>query len=40
MIQLAAFNYKIDATYIYFKKSISPIVLAEMNVSAAGKNTD
>ena len=36
----ASFNYKIDPEHIDFQKNISPIVLTDMIVNAAGKDAD
>ena len=40
MTQQTAFNYKIEPEHIDFQKNISPIVLTDMIVNAAGKDAD
>ena len=40
MSKQASFNYKIDPEHIDFQKKISPIVLTDMIVNAAGKDAD
>ncbi len=40
MTQQKAFNYKINPEHIDFQKNISPIVLTDMIVGAAGKDAD
>lgn len=40
MTQQTAFNYRIDPEHIDFQKNISPIVLTDMILNAAGKDAD
>lgn len=40
MAKQASFNYKIDPEHIDFQKNISPIVLADMIVNAAGRDAE
>ena len=40
MTQQTAFDYKIEPEHIDFQKNISPIVLTDMIVNAAGKDAD
>jgi len=40
MVQQTSFNYRIDAEHIDFQKNISPIVLTDMILNAAGKDAD
>lgn len=40
MAQQTSFTYKIDPEHIDFQKNISPIVLTDMIVNAAGKDAD
>lgn len=40
MAQQTSFDYKIDPEHIDFQKNISPIVLTDMIVNAAGKDAD
>lgn len=40
MRQPTLFSYKIDASHVDFQKNVSPIVLADMIVSVAGKDAD